>query len=570
MEKPWLKHYDVGVPSTISYPHIPLDRFLSNAAARHPDHPAIVFGARVGSRLMDAKLTYRQLNEAVDRFAAGLQKLGLAKGDRVAIMLPNCPQFVIAAYAVWRIGGIVVCCNPLYVPREIEHLVNDSGAETFVVLISLYGRLESVRGSTGLKRVIVTNIKEYFPGLLRFLFTLGKEKKEGHRVHITGTSSTWFQDVLRGAPAKPEPVQILPEEVATLIYTGGTTGGPKGAQLTHHNLVSNATLLNIWAKSQEAGEVLIAVMPFFHSYGLTVGMNTCVANALTSVLIPNPRDLEHVLKAVEKHRATVLPAIPTLFVAFNNFQGIERYDLSSVKFAPCAAAPLPPEVQERFETLTGCKMVEAYGLTETSPTATMDPIDRPRTRSIGVPVPDTDLKIVDAETGSREMPAGEIGEIIIKGPQVMKGYWNLPQETSRALRVGPDGESGWLYSGDMGYMDEDGYFHLADRKKDMIIAGGYNIYPTEVEAVLFEHPRIKEAAVIGVSDQRRGETVKAFVVMKEGEHTTQEEITSFCRERMAAYKVPRLIEFRTDLPKSLIGKVLRRELRGEEAHETGG
>jgi long-chain acyl-CoA synthetase len=570
MEKPWLKHYDVGVPSTISYPHIPLDRFLSNAAARHPDHPAIVFGARVGSRLMDAKLTYRQLNEAVDRFAAGLQKLGLAKGDRVAIMLPNCPQFVIAAYAVWRIGGIVVCCNPLYVPREIEHLVNDSGAETFVVLSSLYGRLESVRGSTGLKRVIVTNIKEYFPGLLRFLFTLGKEKKEGHRVHITGTSSTWFQDVLRGAPAKPEPVQILPEEVATLIYTGGTTGGPKGAQLTHHNLVSNATLLNIWAKSQEAGEVLIAVMPFFHSYGLTVGMNTCVANALTSVLIPNPRDLEHVLKAVEKHRATVLPAIPTLFVAFNNFQGIERYDLSSVKFAPCAAAPLPPEVQERFETLTGCKMVEAYGLTETSPTATMDPIDRPRTRSIGVPVPDTDLKIVDAETGSREMPAGEIGEIIIKGPQVMKGYWNLPQETSRALRVGPDGESGWLYSGDMGYMDEDGYFHLADRKKDMIIAGGYNIYPTEVEAVLFEHPRIKEAAVIGVSDQRRGETVKAFVVMKEGEHTTQEEITSFCRERMAAYKVPRLIEFRTDLPKSLIGKVLRRELRGEEAHETGG
>jgi long-chain acyl-CoA synthetase len=566
MEKPWLKHYDVGVPSTISYPHIPLDRFLSNAAARHPDHPAIVFGARVGSRLMDAKLTYRQLNEAVDRFAAGLQKLGLAKGDRVAIMLPNCPQFVIAAYAVWRIGGIVVCCNPLYVPREIEHLVNDSGAETFVVLSSLYGRLESVRGSTGLKRVIVTNIKEYFP----FLFTLGKEKKEGHRVHITGTSSTWFQDVLRGAPAKPEPVQILPEEVATLIYTGGTTGGPKGAQLTHHNLVSNATLLNIWAKSQEAGEVLIAVMPFFHSYGLTVGMNTCVANALTSVLIPNPRDLEHVLKAVEKHRATVLPAIPTLFVAFNNFQGIERYDLSSVKFAPCAAAPLPPEVQERFETLTGCKMVEAYGLTETSPTATMDPIDRPRTRSIGVPVPDTDLKIVDAETGSREMPAGEIGEIIIKGPQVMKGYWNLPQETSRALRVGPDGESGWLYSGDMGYMDEDGYFHLADRKKDMIIAGGYNIYPTEVEAVLFEHPRIKEAAVIGVSDQRRGETVKAFVVMKEGEHTTQEEITSFCRERMAAYKVPRLIEFRTDLPKSLIGKVLRRELRGEEAHETGG
>jgi long-chain acyl-CoA synthetase len=566
MEKPWLKHYDEGVPGTIDYPPIPLDQFLTDAAAKHPDHTATIFGAMVGSRLMDAKLTYRQLNDLVNRFAAGLQGMGVKKGDRVAIMLPNCPQFVIAAYATWRIGGVVVCCNPLYVAREVEHLVNDSQTETFVVMSSLYERVRSIRADTGLKRVIVTNIKEYFPGLLKLLFTLAMEKKEGHRVDISGDVDTyWFQDVIRGAPARPTPVEIAPEEVATLIYTGGTTGGPKGAQLTHRNLVSNATVLNIWAKGKEAEDVMIAVMPFFHSYGLTAGINVSIANALTIVLIPNPRDIVHVLQSIEKHRATFYPGVPTMFVGFNNFPERDKYDLSSLRFAVSAAAPLPPEVQERFEAITGGKMVEAYGLTETGPAATMDPIGSPRAHSLGVPLPDTDLKIVDLETGERELPVGETGEIIIKGPQVMKGYWNLPTETANALRVGPDGQPGWFYSGDIGYMDADGYFHISDRKKDMIIAGGYNIYPADVEAVLFEHPKVMEAAVIGVPDERRGETVKAFIVLKEGETATAEEIIAFCRERMAAYRVPRIIEFRDDLPKSMIGKVLRRELREDEA-----
>jgi long-chain acyl-CoA synthetase len=478
-------------------------------------------------------------------------------------MLPNCPQFIIAAYATWRIGGIVVCCNPLYVEREIEHLVNDSGAETFVVMSSLYERVKSVRPQMGLKRVIVTNIKEYFPGMLKFLFTLAKERKEGHKVDISGDAdTTWFQDVLR-TQAQLTPVEVAPEDVATLIYTGGTTGGPKGAQLTHYNLVSNATLLNIWAKSKEAEDVLIAVMPYFHVYGLTVGMNTCIANALTIVQIPNPRDMVHVLKSIEKHQVTYYPGVPTMFVGFNNFPDRDKYDLSSLRFAVSAAAPLPPEVQERFEVITGGKMIEAYGLTETSPAASMDPIGNPRAHSVGVPVPDTDLKIVDVETGKTEMPIGETGEIIIKGPQVMKGYWNLPTETANALRTGPDGQPGWFYSGDIGYMDRDGYFHITDRKKDIIIAGGFNIYPADVEAVLFEHPAVKEAAVIGVEDERRGETVKAFIVLKDGQTATEEEIIAFCRERMAAYRVPRLVEFRADLPKSLIGKVLRRELREE-------
>ncbi len=562
MEKPWIRHYDEGVPATIDYPRIPLDRFLTSAAAGHPQHTATIFGAAVGSRVMDAQLTYRQLDDLVNRFAAALQQEGVKKGDRVAIMLPNCPQFIIAAYATWRIGGMVVCCNPLYVPREVEHLLNDSGAETMVVMSSLYGRVKSVRSETGLKRVIVTNIKEYFPGLLRLLFTLAKEKKEGHRVDISGDADTsWFQDLLRRAPAQPRAVEVDPEDIATLIYTGGTTGGPKGAQLTHYSLVSNATTLNIWSKSKEAEDVLIAVMPFFHSYGLTVGVNTCVANALTMVLIPNPRDRVHVLKSIEKHHATFSPGVPTMFVGFNNFPERDEYDLTSLRFAVSAAAPLAPEVQERFEAITGGKMVEAYGLTETGPAASMDPLDSPRSRSIGVPLPDTDLRIVDLETGSRELPAGEVGEIIIKGPQVMKGYWRLPTETANALRVGPDGQPGWFYSGDIGHMDEDGYFHISDRKKDIIIAGGYNIYPADVEAVLFEHPKVMEAAVIGVPDERRGETVKAFIVLKEGETATKDEIIDFCRERMAVYRVPRDVEFRTDLPKSLVGKVLRRELR---------
>jgi long-chain acyl-CoA synthetase len=491
-----------------------------------------------------------------------LQKLGVLKGDRVTIMLPNSPQFIIAAYATWRIGAAVVCCNPLYVAREVEHLVKDSEAETIVVMSSLYERVKSIRGNTNLKRVIVTNVKEYFPGLLKFLFTMTQEKKEGHKVDISGDEGTyWFQDVIRDAPSKPTPVEIDNSEVATLIYSGGTTGTPKGAQLTHFNLVSNATMLNVWSKSKEAEEVMIAVMPYFHCYGLTAGMNTCIANALTIVQIPNPRDMVHVLGSIQKHRATYYPGVPTMFVGFNNFPGRDKFDLSSLRFAVSAAAPLPPEVQEQFEKITGAQMVEAYGLTETSPAATLDPVNSPRAHSIGLPVPDTDVKIVDVDTGEEELPTGDIGEIIIKGPQVMKGYYKMPTETANAIRVGPDGQPGWFYSGDIGYMDEDGYFHIVDRKKDLIIAGGYNIFPADVEAVLYEHPKIKEAAVIGVPDEHRGETVKAFVVLKEDETATEEEIISFCRENLAVYKAPRLIEFRDDLPKSMIGKVLRRELR---------
>jgi len=562
MEKPWFKFYDEGIPHSIDYPRIPLDYFLRDSAAKYPDHTAVIFGAAVGSRLMDAGITFKQLNDTVNRLALSLQKMGVQKGDRVAIMLPNCPQFIIAAYATWRIGGVVVCCNPLYVDREIKHLVNDSGTETFVVMSSYYERIKGIRPTTGLKRVIVTNIKEYFPGMLKFLFSLTKEKKEGHRVDISGDTGTfWFQDLLQSGDEGPSPVEIDPQDIATLIYTGGTTGVPKGTQLTHYNLVSNATTLNIWSKSKHSEDVMIAVMPYFHAYGLTVGMNTCIANAVTTVLIPNPRDMVHVLSSIEKHRATFYPGVPTMFVGFNNFPDSDKYDLSSLRFAVSAAAPLAPEVQQRFQEITGGKLVEAYGLTETGPAATMDPLDHPKDHSVGVPLPDTDVKIVDADTGEEELVTGNIGEIIIKGPQVMKGYYKMPTETANALRAGPDGAGGWFYSGDIGFIDEEGYVHIVDRKKDMIIVSGYNVYPADVEAVLFEHPKVREAAVIGIPDERSGELIKAFVVLKEGQTTTEEEIQAFCRERLAAYKVPRVIEFRADLPKSMVGKVLRRELR---------
>ena len=562
MDKPWLRHYDPWVPPEIEEPTLLLGQTLADTAAKYPDHPATIFGARLGSRLLDAKLTYRQLDDLVTRFAAGLQRMGIGKGDRVAIMLPNSPQFVIAAYATWRIGAIVVCCNPLYVPREIEHLVNDSGTETFIVMSSLYDRVKSIRHKTDLKHVIVTNVKEYFPGALKLLFTIAKEKKEGHRVDISGDAGTlWFQSLLNG-PANPSPVTMSPDDTATLIYSGGTTGGPKGAQLSHRAQIFNGTVLNVWAQSQPAQDVMLAVMPFFHIYGLSVVMHTSIIGALTLVLIPNPRDMQHVLLAIQKHRITYYLGVPAMFNGFNNFPGREDYDLSSLRFAASAAAPLPPEVQERFEAITGAKMVEAYGLTETA-AVVMDPIERPRPRSIGVPLPNMDARIVDLETGTRVLPAGELGEIIVRGPTVMKGYWKMPTETANALRVGPDGQPGWFFTADIGTMDDDGYLHIVDRRKDMIIVGGYNVYPTDIEAILFEHPKVMEAAVIGVADERTGETVKAFIVPKEGETLTADEVIAFCRQHMASYKVPRVVEFRTELPKSMIGKVLRRQLREE-------
>ncbi len=560
MEKPWLKFYDSTVPEHIDYPQIPLHELLRRSAQKRPHQIALIFGAPLGSGYQAKRITYGELDRLVDSFAAGLQKLGVKKGDRVALYLPNCPQYVIAFYGAARAGAMVVPCNPLYVARELEHQINDSGAETLVALTPFYGNIKQIRGNTPLKHVIMTSIKEYFPGLLRLMFTVAKEKKTGHALSIEGEKDTyWFQDILASATGKPEPVDISVHDTVCLLYTGGTTGVPKGAELTNRNLVANAIQTKEWFNAKEAKETALTAIPLYHSYAMTTCMNFAMASGASMILIADPRDLHGMMLAVKNFHPTVFPAVPTMYVAFNNYPNVQAYGVDSIRACISGAAGLPVEVQQRFQELTGGKLVEGYGLTEASPVTHANPIGgQNKVGTIGIPFPDTEAKIVDLETGTKELPVGEVGELAVKGTQVMKGYWNRPDETAMVLR------DGWLYTGDIAKMDEEGYFQIVDRKKDMIISGGYNIYPRDVEEVLYEHPKVKEAVVAGVPDEYRGEAVKAYLVLKEGETATEEEFIEFCRARVARYKVPRSVEFRKELPKTMVGKILRRLLVEEE------
>ncbi len=569
--RPWLRFYDQGVPPHLEYPPIPLDRLLAEAAAKHPTQPAIIFGARLGRYILDRSLSYRQLDETVNRFAAGLQGLGVKHGDRVAILMPNCPQFVIAFYGTLRAGGIAVPCNFLYTGPELERQLNDAGVEIAVVLSRFYKTMHGIRGNTRLRQIVVTNIKEFFPPLLRLLFTLAKEKKEGHRLTLADGRDCRLQSLLNKG-SMPQPVEVKPEDIACLLYTGGTTGVPKGAQLTHRNLVANALQCVAWSQSRRAQETTVGALPLFHSYGMTTVMNMAIAGANAMILIPDPRDVLHIMGSISKHKATFYPGVPTMYVAINNHPQAHRFDLRSIIACQSGAAPLPREVQERFQAITGAKLMEGYGLTEASPVTHSNPrLGQNKIGSIGLPWPDTDARIVDLDTGDREMPVGEVGELVIQGPQVMKGYWQQPAETASVLREHPSlGPGLWLHTGDIARMDEEGYFQIVDRKKDMIICGGFNVYPRDVEETLFQHPAVQEAAVVGLPDEYRGETVKAFVVLKEGMTASEEEIIAFCRERLARYKVPTAVEFRQSLPKSAVGKVLRRELSDHKSLRLGG
>ncbi|TAK28681.1 MAG: long-chain fatty acid--CoA ligase [Chloroflexota bacterium] len=549
---PWLSHYEPGVPSSISYPATTLDSLLDTTVQRFPDRTATVF--------FGGRLSFRELIDQVNRFAAALRGLGVKKGDRVAIFLPNCPQFVIAFYGALRLGAVVVPTNPLYVERELEHQMKDSGAETIVTLSAFYKLVEQVRPRTALKRVIVCNIKEYFSPVLRVLFTLAKEKKEGHRVDLPEGNGVYrFRSLLDSAQREPMASAAVGDDLALLQYTGGTTGLSKGAMLTHRNLVSNTMQLRHWIPSATEGkETMFSVMPFFHVYGLTVCMSYSIYLGATMILLPR-FELESVLKALDKHKPTFFPGVPTMYVAINGHPQVRRYDLRSIRYCISGAAPLPVEVQTRFEELTGGRLVEGYGLTEAAPVTHCNPMDGLRKPgSIGVPFPDVQARIVDTASGETELPAGEIGELVLQGPQVMQGYWQQPSETQDVLR------DGWLHTGDIARMDEDGYFYIVDRKKDIIIAGGYNIYPRDVEEVLFQHPKVLEAVVVGVPDEYRGETVKAYVVLKPGESASEVELIAYCQEKVARYKVPTTVEFRDSLPKTLVGKYLRRALREEE------
>ncbi len=558
MEKPWLKFYEPHVPEHIDYPETVMPAVLAETARKYPDHTALIFN--------NAKIAFREYNEAVDRFAAALQGLGVKKGDRVAIHLLNSPQFPIAYYAVLRIGGIVVPCNPVYTAREMRHQLKDSGAEVIVTLSMMYPIIKQIRAETKLHHVIVANIKTYLPPLLRVLFTLFKEKKGGHRVDISGDANTyWFTDLLAKGPAKPQPVELTWDDLAVLMYTGGTTGVSKGAQLTHQNILVNAQQCKVWINAGEAEDISLTALPLYHSFAMTTCMNLDTLAGAAMLLIPNPRDLEDVLKNITKHKPTFYPGVPAMYVAINNYPDLSKYDVSSIKACVSGAAGLPPEVQKRFQELTGARLAEGYGLSEASPVTHANPVfGDNRVGTIGVPWPDTEVKIVDIETGEQVLGVGEEGELCIRGPQVMKGYWNMPEETANTLR------EGWLYTGDIAVMDEDGYFKIVDRKKDMILgAGGYNIYPREIEDVLYEHPKVLEVAAAGVPVPGKGERVKAYVVLKDGETATEEEIIAFCRENLAPYKVPKFVEFRTELPKTIVGKILRRVLVEEDKKKMG-
>jgi long-chain acyl-CoA synthetase len=498
------------------------------------------------------------LDQLTDRLAAGLAAMGLQRGDRVAIFMPNSPQFVIAFYGILKAGGVAVATNPLYTPRELEHQMKDSGAEFILVMSNFYRTVKQVQPNTPLKKVIVSRIKEYFPPVVRTVFTLFMEKKMGHRVELEA-GDEWFQDVLaRHSPEQRPQLALGPDDVALLQYTGGTTGLSKGAVGTHRNLVANTLQCRAWlSQTREGQEVTLMAIPLFHVYGLIVGMSLAVQVGSSMVMIPNPRDLKDVLTSIDKYRPTMYPGVPTMYNAINNHPEVlaGKHDLSSIKACISGSAPLMRETKDRFEALTGGKLVEGYGLTETLVATHCNPIfGENRTGSIGLPFPGNDCRIVSLDDEVTVLQPEEVGELVIRGPSVMRGYHNMPTETANTLR------DGWLYTGDIAYMDKDGYFHIVDRKKEMIKPGGFQVWPREVEEVISQHPKVLEVGVAGIPDAYRGETVKAWVTLKPGESADAEEIRAWCKERLAVFKVPAQVEFRDELPKTMVGKILRREL----------
>ncbi|HSF81428.1 MAG TPA: long-chain fatty acid--CoA ligase [Anaerolineales bacterium] len=550
-EQPWLNNYDEGVPQHIEIPRVSLFTLLEETAKKYPDSPCTIFKG--------AKISYREMNEITSRLAAGLSNLGVKKGDRVGIFMPNTPQFVMAFFAVLKIGGVIVATNPLYSPREIEHQLNDASIQVMIVMSNFYNLIKEVQPKTHVRTVVVSNLKEALPPILGFLFTLtGKEKKGGFSVQLA-EGDHWMQDLLNGYKPEDQPkVTIEPDDVALFQYSGGTTGVSKGAIATHYNLVANALQIRHWMVNAEEGkEIVLMAIPLFHVYGLVAGMCFAIRTGASMVMVPNPRDLKDVLENIQKYKATIFPGVPTLYNAINNHPDVlaGKYNLGTIKACISGSAPLMRETKEKFEALTGGVVFEGYGLSE-APTAThCNPLlGENRTGSIGMPLPDVDARIISLDDEVTVLVSGEVGELVIKGPQVFKGYHNMPTESANALR------EGWLYTGDIARMDEDGYFYIVDRKKELIKPGGYQVWPREVEEVISDHPKVLEVGVAGIPDPYRGETVKAWVVVKPGESLTEEEVREWCKERMAKFKVPTHVEFRNELPKTTVGKILRREL----------
>jgi long-chain acyl-CoA synthetase len=544
-QKPWLKHYDFWVPGEINFPRQPIHQILDQAALQFSNRPAVAF--------RDAQLNYGEIKAQVDRLATALARLGIGKGDRVGIMLPNCPQYLISFFAIVRLGAIVANVNPLYTPREVEMVARDSGMRAIITLDVLAGIVRHIQTNSQIEHIITTSLEANSTGL--------------QAAGPTPAGTLAFAELIAGVDGPDLPrVEIDPAgDVAVLQYTGGTTGVPKGAMLTHANLFAATLQCSVWSSYfvERGNERFLLVLPFFHVYGLVVGAIFGVWCGAMQILIPK-FDVNLLLGAIERHRPTFFPGVPTLFISLLNHPGARNAGLDRVRRFNSGSAPLPLEVLEQFEQMSGAVLYEGYGMTETAALATTTPtLSRRKPGSIGLPVTGTDCKIVDLKTGARELAVGEAGELCVRGPQVMKGYWNMPKETAAAMR------DGWLYTGDVARMDEDGYFTIVQRKKDMIIVSGFNVYPTEIEDVLFTHPAVKEVAVIGVPCAYRGEAVKAFIILKAGVAAATEELIEYCRARLTRYKVPSFIEFVESLPKSAIGKVLRSELQDAEATRRG-
>ena len=555
MEKIWLKSYAAGVPSTIDFKEITLQESLSQTAARLPNNRALIFQGKT--------ITYRELDLMVSRFAAALKNLGVASGDRVGFVMPNLVQTVVGMFGAFRVGALAVPNNPLYTDRELEHQLSDAGCEIVICLDTLVPRLMQMRRRTGVTKIISCHIRDYLPFPLKQLFPF--VKKNLHLNTPSGEGMYEFTDMLKNHQPTAENYPSRVDDTAVLIYTGGTTGVSKGVELTHRNLASNCQQARAWCVEFVDGqEIVLGGLPFFHSYGLTAAMIMSVFYGWCNVLIPKP-EARAILEAVDKYKVTFIPGVPTLFNAMINHPEIKKFSLGSVKECLSAAAPLALETIKGFQELTGILISEAYGLTETSPCTHAIPFGgKVKPGCIGLPVPSTEAKLVDVDDQSREVPGfGEPGELCVKGPQVMKGYHNRPDETAAVLK------DGWLLTGDIATVDEEGYFTIVDRKKDLIISGGFNIYPRDVDEVLFAHPKIMEACAIGVPDSYSGERVKAYVVLKSGQSASEQEIIDYCKERMTNYKVPKYVEFVAELPKSPIGKILRKELRLDDLNKAG-
>jgi len=547
MEKIWLKSYAKSVPAEIEFEKITLPEALTRTAKRFPERPALFF--------QGTTITFSRLDDMVSRFAAGLRSLDVKPGDTVALLLPNLVQTVVSIYGSLRAGATVALNNPLYTDRELEHQYNDSGSKYLVCLDVLVPRMVNLRSRTGITKIVSCHIRDFLPFPLKQLFPF--VRKGMHLKTPSAPDVYEFMDFVKKYQPITDPHKPGWDDTAFLLYTGGTTGVSKGVQLTQGNLSCNVQQIRAWFRDFEDGnEIVVGCLPFFHSFGMTTAMNMGIFFGYGDVLIPKPEP-KVILESISKYKATYLPAVPTLYNGMINFPDLKKYDISSLRGCFSGGAPLPMDTIKSFEKLTGSQICEGYGLTETSPVATVNPFGgKTKLGTIGLPIPNTLVKLVDVDDYDKEITTiGEPGELCVKGPQVMAGYINRPEENAVALR------DGWLLTGDIAVMDEEGYLSIVDRKKDMIISGGFNIYPRDVDEVLFAHPKILEGCAIGVPDDYSGERIKAFVVLKEGETVTEEEIIEYCKQNLVKYKIPKYVEFVDSLPKSAVGKILRKELK---------